>query len=168
MTGLLVALGLSLLVVRLVAPSTDPSNRTDAVVVLAGAPDTRLPVALDLARRGNHVLVVSSAGGVNEAVTRKYCGRPSDLTVYCFRPSSDNTRGEAQAIGRLVAERGWSSITVVTNTFHVTRARLLIERCTRAQVHMAGVDPKLSPAGWVNRLAHEIGGLAEASVVRSC
>jgi uncharacterized SAM-binding protein YcdF (DUF218 family) len=38
----------------------------------------------------------------------------------------------------MAAARGWSSVVVVTSTYHVTRARLLFDRCVDARVSVTG------------------------------
>ena len=152
-----------------VTPSTAAENSTDAVVVLAGARDSRLPVAIELAERGSGVLVVSDAGPQYDDKTHELCERPPDhLVVHCFAPAPSTTRGEARGIGRLVADRRWSSVTVVTNDFHVTRAGLLIDRCTDAEVHMADASMPLSAQEWIAHLSHELGGLAQAGLQQDC
>lgn len=164
--AVVLVLGVVLLVRFLILPPPEPESRADAVVVLAGAASTRLPVALSVVRQTGGSLVISAAGGEVNASARALCG--SNANVYCFTPSPANTRGEAEAIGRLVARHGWKRIDVVTSTFHVTRARLLLERCTRAQVEMVAAWPGSSVRYWTGRLVHEIGGLMEATVVGSC
>ena len=47
-------------------------------------------------------------------------------------------RGEARAVARMAAARGWRSVLVVTSTYHVTRARLLFDRCVAAHVWVTG------------------------------
>jgi uncharacterized SAM-binding protein YcdF (DUF218 family) len=148
--------------------TTPPSSAADAVVVLAGSADDRLPVALGLAERGSGVLVVSSAGGDFNAPARAMCHDPGKLTVYCFRPSPPDTRGEGRAIARLVEERRWTRITVVTSTYHVVRAGVTIDRCTDAVVEMVGTRPSISVGAWVTRVRHEMGGLVEAALHPEC
>jgi uncharacterized SAM-binding protein YcdF (DUF218 family) len=58
--------------------------------------------------------------------------------VLCFRPDPYSTRGEARAVARMAAARGWRSVLVVTSTYHVTRARLLFDRCVGARVSVTG------------------------------
>lgn len=151
-----------------VFPSTDSPPPVDAVVVLAGDAPTRLPVAVDLAESRSEPLVISAAVGTVNAPARELCEDPGSLTVLCFAPSPSNTRGEASAIGQLVAEHGWDSIAVVTSSAHVTRAGLLVGRCTDAAVHMVQARPSLSPSRWAHHVAHELGGLVESGVRRSC
>jgi len=138
----------------------------DAVVVLAGATE-RLPVAVQLAEQGSGVLVISAAEGKVNAPARKLCGSPGDLTVYCFDAAPSTTRGEARAIGRLARQHGWATLTVVTSTYHVPRARLLVERCTAA-VKVQGAWPSSSIVRWGRQVAHELGGLTQAAFDSGC
>jgi uncharacterized SAM-binding protein YcdF (DUF218 family) len=144
------------------------SGSADAVVLLAGSSPDRLPVAVRLAREGSGVLVVSAAGGRTNAPSRALCHDPGDLVVLCFRPSPSTTRGEGRAIGRLVEEQNWTRITVVTSTYHLTRAALTIGRCTDAEVQMAEAEPGLSVGEWVTRVGHETGGLLETALAPGC
>lgn len=140
----------------------------DAVVLLAGSPGVRLPVAQGLAQRDTGVLVVSAAGGEGNAPARALCDAPGALTVHCFVPDPSNTRGEARAIGQLVEERGWDRITVVTSTYHMTRAGLLIRRCTDAEVAMVEARPPYSLGEWVTQIGEESAGLVAAVLRPAC
>jgi len=166
--GLLLATGLS--VRFLVFPASDPAGPTDAVVLLAGAPETRLPVAVELARTGPGVLVISAAGGEVNGPSSSLCDSPPDhVVVHCFTPEApQNTRAEARAIGALVAEHGWSRITVVTSSYHMARAGLLVGRCTDAEVLMVEARPVISGLRWAKYVTVELGGLAVAAVSPSC
>ena len=121
------------------SPVQDSPRRADAVVVLAGD-HLRLGKALELmARRVAPTLVISDglAPGWREAnrLCRRGGGR---FRVVCFRPDPYSTRGEARAVARMAAARGWGSVVVVTSTYHVTRARLLFDRCVDARVRVTG------------------------------
>lgn len=140
----------------------------EAVVVLAGDASARLPVALRLAREGAGVLVVSVADGVDNAPTRSLCDEPGELTVWCFTAPGGDTRAEARALGELVAERGWTRIAVVTSSYHLTRAGLLVDRCTDADVELADARAPMSLERWGNAVLHELGGLAAAAAQPSC
>ena len=48
-----------------------------------------------------------------------------DFAVFCFVPDPDDTRGEAEAVGRLAAREGWHHLVLVTSDYHATRARIL-------------------------------------------
>ena len=139
---LVVAAAAAALVLRYqVFPTDEEPRRVDAVVVLAGG-DERLPAALELVEAGvAPVLVLDPDQPSWEAL----CGRNEPYEVVCYRPEPFSTRGEAQGVGRIARERGWESVAVVTSTYHLTRARLLFDRCLEGAV--AGVS-----AGWSGSL----------------
>jgi hypothetical protein len=135
--GLVWAAGLALLAVAAalvlrfqVFPSTDEPERVDALVLLAGGRE-RLPKALELLRHGiAPVLVVDP----DRPSWEELCGRTQPYRVLCYQPVPYSTRGEARSVARLARERGWDSIAIVTSTYHVTRARMLFERCFDGRV----------------------------------
>ena len=147
-----------------VHPRVDAPGRADAIIVLAGSPSDRLPAALDLLRqRVAPTLALSTPEGSSNDRTSALCPGGG---VVCFVPTPDNTRGEAAAIGRLVAEHGWQRIVVVTSRDHISRARLLITRCTDVDVAMVASDDHRVRAG---RIMHELGGYLTAhTVLRGC
>lgn len=154
----------------LVFPQSDVPGPTDAVVLLAGAPETRLPVALGLATTGPGLLVVSAAGGQVNEPARALCDTPPrDVVVLCFEPERpQSTRTEARAIGDLVEERGWTRVTVVTSSYHMERARLLLGRCTDADLRLIEARPNISGPRWAFSVLGEFRGLAVAALDRSC
>lgn len=148
----------------LVSPASGRPADPDVVVALAGDPD-RLEVAIDLARDVGAPLAVST-GGDDGTVESAFCARPpDDLEVVCFDPDPATTRGEARAVAELRDRHGWEDVAVVTSRWHLTRARILVERCTDADVVMvdAGADgDRLYP------VVHEWAGLVSAALDRGC
>jgi uncharacterized SAM-binding protein YcdF (DUF218 family) len=72
-------------------------------------------------------------------------------------------------IRRLLEEKAWARIVVVTSRYHVARARLLIKRCVRQEVLIVSSSPRESVWRWTRHLAHECGGLLHALFVdRRC
>jgi uncharacterized SAM-binding protein YcdF (DUF218 family) len=119
-------------------PVQDAPGRADAVVVLAGD-HLRLGKALELmTRRVAPTLVISDGLAPGWRQANRLCRRGARFRVVCFRPSPYSTRGEARGVARMAAARGWRSVVVVTSTYHVTRARLLFDRCTAARVRVTG------------------------------
>jgi uncharacterized SAM-binding protein YcdF (DUF218 family) len=109
----------------------------DAVVVLAGTKQ-RLPVGLDLMRRGfAPVLVVSRSHSPTPLETATCRGRHR-YRVICFTADPYSTHGEAEAIGRLAHAHGWTRLNVVTSSFHIFRARILVRRCYHGALRMIG------------------------------
>jgi uncharacterized SAM-binding protein YcdF (DUF218 family) len=146
-------------------------HRTDAVIMLGGAASERLPVALRMqGELGAPVLVLSHTDSLGNAAADDICNsaafpRPG---LVCFRPSGMDTRSEARIIADLADANGWTSVTVVTSSYHVTRARRLIGQCTTADVQMVASHPALSPGQWLRRFVIESGGLIDASLRPEC
>ena len=116
-----------------------PRAKADAVVVLSGGREHRLAEGLRLWRSGAaRTLVISDgrADGWDEA--NRLCGRPR---VLCFHPDPYSTQGEARWIGREAARRAWDSVVVVTSTYHLRRARMVVERCFHGLLSAVGADP---------------------------
>jgi uncharacterized SAM-binding protein YcdF (DUF218 family) len=119
-------------------PVQDEPRHADAVVVLAGD-HLRLGKALELmTRRVAPTLVISDGLAPGWRQANRLCRGGARFRVLCFRPSPYSTRGEARAMARMASARGWRSVVVVTSTYHVTRARLLFDRCVDAQVRVTG------------------------------
>ena len=69
---------------------------------------------------------------------------------------------------RLIEANGWKSVTVVTSSYHVTRAGRLIGQCTTAEVQMVASHPALDVGQWIRRFVIETGGLIDASLRPEC
>jgi uncharacterized SAM-binding protein YcdF (DUF218 family) len=148
-----------------------PASHIDAVIVLGGSSAERLPVAQRLAAdAGAPVLAVSwtdTPGNLTADTLCREASFPSSSLV-CFRPPGMDTRGEAEAIRKLVKSNGWSSIAVVTSSYHVPRARTLIEQCTDARVSMVASEPRLDSLQWLRRFVIETGGLLDVKLHPEC
>jgi uncharacterized SAM-binding protein YcdF (DUF218 family) len=122
-------------------PAIRDGGPVDAVVVLGGSPQERFPAAVDLTATlpeppPTLVLSVQYAAPVVE------CGRLPSLprvALTCFSPEPATTSGEALWLARTAGERGWDRVVVTTSDYHVTRSRMLVERCIEA----LGVDTEV-------------------------
>ena len=173
---LLAAAGLLALVwiaatVRLVfIPDEDAPGKADAVIVLSGSKHERLDRGLELMREGAApTLVISGGFDPRQPTASRLChaGKGNGFEVVCFTPDPDSTRGEAQATGRLATEHGWKRVVLVTSRFHVSRARMLFDRCVDGDVDAVGV-----PYPWTSIPAAVAGewvklGLS-VTIARSC
>jgi uncharacterized SAM-binding protein YcdF (DUF218 family) len=133
----------------------DPPEHADAVVVLSGGLNARLDPALALMRRRvAPVLAISGARHDPKwKKARRLCSGlegPTRYRVICFEPTPYSTRGESRAIAQLAARHGWTRVVVVTSTFHVTRAKLLIGRCYHGRLWLVGTSSPLlrQPQEW--------------------
>ena len=143
--GALAAAWLAACAVFFVFPpaETGPPAHADAVYVLAGGLNARLDPALALMRRGvAPVLVVSGAfHGTRWRKAQQLCTggyAPLRYHVLCIAPKPYSTRGEARMIASTARAHGWDDIVVVTSTFHVTRAHLLVRRCYSGGLSFVG------------------------------
>jgi uncharacterized SAM-binding protein YcdF (DUF218 family) len=170
---LLVAVGVALawgvaVTVLFGFPRTSTPEHADAIVVLAGARGPRLERGLQLVRRRvAQVLVISDGWDPLWPEANRLCaGRATGFRVFCFRPEPYNTRGEARGVARLARRLGWDDVVIVTSRYHVTRARMVFERCFDGPVAVTGADYSVLdlPAA----LAGETAKLAYALAVRSC
>ena len=148
MRWILIALGVLLVAwvaatVRFVfVPAEDEVGKADAVVVLAGSKHERLDRGLELVEDGvAPVLVISDGFDPQQPRANELCQEGgAGFSVACFTPDPDNTRGEARKVAELARKHGWERVLVVTSRFHVTRARMLFDRCLDADVDAVGVD----------------------------
>jgi uncharacterized SAM-binding protein YcdF (DUF218 family) len=148
--------------VLFVHPQLDKLRRADAIVSLAGSP-LRLQRALALARAGfSHRILLSVVPRQGEPCIRS----TASIEVLCFTPRPATTRGEARGAAALAARHGWRSLIVVADVAQVSRARLLFERCTPAQLTMVGV-PSTS-GDLLEVLAYEWAATAKALILRGC
>jgi len=134
--ALMVGLSLPLFVF----PATDEPGRADAVVVFAGAGGDRQAEGVRLVRDGvAPVLVVSDGGQAGSPGARICRRRPAGLRLVCLTPSPATTRGEARAFADLAEREGWSSLVLVTSTYHLRRASLLVDRCYAGRLRRVAV-----------------------------
>jgi uncharacterized SAM-binding protein YcdF (DUF218 family) len=148
----------------LVWPAQGMPASVDAIVMLAG-PGNRLPVALQLAREHRAPVLVVSRGwqGYGGPCPASVPG----VKLICFDPDPGNTRGEAEALGRLAKQFRWSSVVLVTTRPQDTRARLMVGRCFGGSAYV--VTAPLPVSSWPYQIAYGWGALLKALVVnRTC
>ncbi|MDQ0865767.1 YdcF family protein [Arthrobacter globiformis] len=146
-------------------------HRTDAVIMLGGAGAERLPLARQTQQDlGIPVLVLSHTDTPGNAAADDVCNSTTfpSRSLICFHPDGYDTRGEAQKIADLVTQNGWTSITVVTSSYHVARAERLLEQCTTAEVQMVASHPGFLPSEWLQRFVLESVGLVDVSLRPEC
>jgi hypothetical protein len=153
-----------------VVPAVDQPERSDAVVVLAPVVGTgRLEFAESLMSEGyGTTLVMSVPGDGSGQRSSHICRGSRTYPVICFSPDPETTQGEARAIRSLSEEYGWRSVTVVTNDFHVTRARTIIERCYSYQLNMVAVRGDRPLISWAQEFVYESAALLKAAVHPEC
>jgi uncharacterized SAM-binding protein YcdF (DUF218 family) len=148
-----------------------PPGRADVVLVLAGGRGERETTGSRLVREGVAPVLVFSDGGRPDSSSGRLCRqRVPGVRILCLTPRTDTTRGEARAFAELAAREGWRSVAVVTSSYHVRRADLLIGRCFSGMVQMIGAPPNgVGGPQYVPIGARESAGLLAAlTVQRGC
>ncbi len=151
-------------------PTVNKPEKVDAILVL-GPPnvDDRAQAAYALARARYASTVVVSVESERQLQLTSACRNKNPAyQVICFQPDPATTRGEAREIGRLAEKHGWKSIIVVTSKYHVSRARLIVDRCLPGTVLMVAAPGKPSATKWAYEFAYQSGAYVKAFLHRSC
>lgn len=138
---------------------------SDAVLVLGPATRERQRVARDLVARGLAETVVLSAPKDGLAPDGTGTGRLASCNkpdgAICFMPLPTTTRGEARAFRDLAEKYGWKSVVIVTETPHVTRARVIFERCFDGDIRFAEFRSSMPPSKWFSQFFVQTGAFVK-------
>lgn len=158
-----------------VAPATDGPRHADVLLVLA-PPIERITFAEQLMERGYAgTLAISVPLQEHDGRISAMCNEKRAYRIVCFHPDPVTTQGEARALQRLSMMYGWKSANVITTQSHITRARIIIERCFKGDLNMVAywqnlpvlsfTNPRQS---WAYRLAYETGAIVKMAVNQDC
>jgi uncharacterized SAM-binding protein YcdF (DUF218 family) len=153
----------------LLNPKSDHPQSASVVMVLSGDSKHRLPRALGLMGRRVATTLIISDGMHGTLRARKLCssGGPPAFHVICFRPDPYSTRGEAEAFARMATLNHWTSVAIVSSPTHLTRARILFERCFHGTIYT--VRARQTKLSKIESVFFETGKLfVEETLVRSC
>jgi uncharacterized SAM-binding protein YcdF (DUF218 family) len=140
-----------------VFPAKGSATHADAVVVLDDAVGVRRAKAIQAV----------TAGVAPNLVISHHADRPQDcpanianVTVVCFSPTDDSTKGEAAGFARIAKEHGWTSLIFVTDPPHVARSKWLISRCFPGK--LGAITTRVSTIDWPIRVVYEWAALSKA------
>jgi uncharacterized SAM-binding protein YcdF (DUF218 family) len=152
-----------------------PLEHVDAVVVLGGEHDGRERYGLALATQGlASTVLLSNPYPAGDPVMKRMCLHRNDaVEVICSRPDPLTTHGEAIMTRRLVRERHWHKILIVTWRFHLPRARLVFHQC------LSGEEVSIAAKGtprqyvlpfwyWQYIYLYQFSGIAKAFTTDHC
>lgn len=167
--GLAVVAGLPVYVL----PSVDAvPERADAVLVLGPPTRARTDLGRELVREGVADTLVISVWPSDLAADPDErdvvaCDEPG-MRVECFTADPGTTQGEARALADEARAEDWASVVVVTQTPHITRARLLLERCWPGEVLMVSSGEPYTLGAWIYEYAYQTAGFAKAFATPDC
>jgi uncharacterized SAM-binding protein YcdF (DUF218 family) len=158
----------------------DADSKADALIVLSDDNfyADRATRAAELFREGKAPIVVASGrrlrpmAGMAELMEHDLVERgvPKDRIVRLAH-DADNTREEAEALTKLVMQRKWHNVIVVTSNYHTRRARYIFHRVfpQGIEVRVASAhDGDFDPQHWwerrkaIKELTREFAGMAVA------
>ena len=151
-------------------PATDTVREVDAVVLFAGGRGERLDLAERLMDDGHaDNLVIPNGRTPSWPEGNRACDEVRSYEVHCPSPEPDTTRGEARAIAELAETRGWDTLLVVTSSYHLSRAGMLLGRFFDGEVLTVRATTDLGPTARARRIGHEWLGWMHAVVAdRGC
>jgi len=158
-----------------VAPATDAPRHADVLFVL-GPPDSRMTYAEQLMGQGYaRTLAVSVPLDKQGTPDLALCNERRAYRIICFHPEPFTTQGEARALQRLSQENGWKSADVLTTQFHITRARVIVQRCYKGGLSMVAYRQDLplvsftNPTGtWAYQYAYQTAAFVKAALNEDC
>jgi uncharacterized SAM-binding protein YcdF (DUF218 family) len=154
----------------------DPLEKSDAIIILSDDNfyADRATRAAELFRQNLAPVVVASGvrlrpnAGIAELMTHDLVERGVPREKILPVPQDvDNTKEEAQVLSRMVQEKNWKSVIVVTSNYHTRRARYIFGKIFAKSVTIrmaAARDADYDPQHWwehrksVKRYFHEIAG----------
>jgi len=120
-------------------------------------------------KRGAPNLVLSGYTGAGDNWLDSFCSAPPDqFNVYCFEPDPSTTRGEGRAFARLAADNNWKSVIVVTARPHISRARLILQRCFPGEIIMVDSPGPIPWYRWIYEYAYQTAAFGRVLLSTGC
>ncbi|WP_147294420.1 hypothetical protein [Arthrobacter sp. RT-1] len=156
-------------------PRADTPEPVDALFVLAPQ-GARTALAEQLMEQGIADTLAISAPGGDDAAIDQLCKQKRAYRIICFDPDPVTTQGEARAIQALSNEYGWENVSVLTAQFHVTRSRILIQRCYKGSLAMIPFArampiiefPHVGQSSWAYHFVYESAAFVKVALRREC
>lgn len=151
-------------------PTLDKLRPADAIVVLGGPyVDNRVYYGRELATEGYAPnLFISVGASAEHATVLAACLAPiRNVTLHCFSPTPATTQGEAQTIGADAKRFGWHRIIVVTSSYHVSRARMLFNRCVDGETLMVASRAHHTFATMAYQFLYQSSAYAKAALIKT-
>lgn len=145
-------------------PHIDPPAETDAYYVLASAGGmAALETVDEWLPLGKPLLVSVTPEQMTLTLYQQVCADRAKRVI-CEEPVPATTQGEAQNLGKVARVEGWQSVTVITHRSHITRSRILMQRCFEGQVRMGVRDVERGSSVWLRALVYESGAMLKTWV----
>lgn len=152
-----------------VFPVTDQLTHADAVFVLGPPSAPRVAYAEKLMQEGyaDH-LVLSTKPTDSRSPYVAACNDELPYPVDCFVAQPNTTQGEAEALKSMAEKNGWNTVIVVTFQSHITRARILMQRCYGGTLEMAAAPRRYSVTDWIREYLYQSAAFVKVAAVTAC
>lgn len=166
------AIGLLGLPLYVFPPVDAVPEQVDVVYVIGPATPKRVALAREIVDSGaaDHLLIsVSPKNLAGSGSIERFsdCNQPGG-NVTCISPLPFTTGGEAGALARLAADRGWDSATVITFTPHVTRTRTIMHACVDGDVSVVDSHEAVPLGRWIYQYLYQTGAFAKLALAPDC
>lgn len=154
-----------------VFPRVDSPGESDVILVLGPPTQNRVRLAQQLAAEGyaRQLLVSVPSRGPQSAKQLEVCNDDTlPYEVSCFTPHPFTTQGEAQALRRLADEDQVQSALVITMTPHVSRARVILERCFDGELRMLSDNATIPLITWAYQYVYQSAGFLKVATRSGC
>lgn len=68
----------------------------------------------------------------------------------------------------LARQHGWTSVGVVTSTYHVSRARIIFDRCLDGRLYVVAARHGISVFTWAYQYLYQTGAYVKAALQSDC
>ncbi|MDN4475400.1 hypothetical protein QQX09_05960 [Demequina sp. SYSU T00192] len=156
-----------------VFPAHDEPRAVDAVYVIGPPTEARMELAEEMVADGLTDTIIVSLDD-DPDIRRRWdeatavCEEPQDFTVYCSMPDPFTTRGEARWMRDLIEENGWDAVGVVTMAPHLTRTRVIMERCWDGDLAYLDSHETMSPFVWAYQYLYQTAALIKVGLEDGC
>ncbi|MEW1808866.1 YdcF family protein [Pseudarthrobacter sp. NPDC080039] len=139
------------------------------MLLVLGPPNDRIAYTEQLMRQGAAgTLAVSSPVDPAGQFAAPICKAAATYPVICFHPEPFTTRGEARTLQALSQHHGWSSANVLTAQFHITSARVIVNRCYTGNLLMLDYNAHLSLTAWAHQYVYRSAAFVKAALHPDC
>lgn len=153
-----------------VFPHTDDPQHAEVALVLGTPTRAKVQLAQELAESGvvDRVVISVARYGTWAGHNLTVCTAELRYNVDCYTPVPHTTQGEARMLLKL--SQGWrfDSAVIIAATPHISRARMLFERCFRGDLYMVDAAGPRTTSQWVGQYLYQTGAFAKALLDPAC
>jgi hypothetical protein len=148
-----------------VFPATEDPTHADVVFVLGTPTRAKVQIAQELVSSGHadRILISVPRWGRWAAHNMTVCTARLTYPVDCETPDPFTTQGEARMLRAYADDHDVTSAVVVTSVAHVTRARILMQRCFDGALYFRDDGVPRDLTYWIEQYAYQTGAFVKAA-----